>query len=122
MTKVVINTCYGGFGLSNEAFEELLNRKGIEFEKAPCKTEFRGKENDYWHKGRVGEDDGYLWYYQFAEDRADPDLVAIVEKFGHNANSWASDLKIVEIPDDVDWYVEEYDGSEWVAEEHRTWR
>ena len=23
---------------------------------------------------------------------------------------------------DVEWYIEEYDGQEWVAEKHRTWR
>ena len=32
-----------------------------------------------------------------------------------------STLKIIEIPDDVDWIIEEYDGNEWVAEKHRTW-
>ena len=30
-------------------------------------------------------------------------------------------LKIVEIPDDVKWIVEEYDGIELIAEVHRTW-
>jgi hypothetical protein len=30
-------------------------------------------------------------------------------------------LKVVEIPDGVKWQIEEYDGSEWVAEKHRTW-
>jgi hypothetical protein len=28
---------------------------------------------------------------------------------------------VIEIPDDVEWEVEEYDGLEWVAEKHRTW-
>ena len=32
-----------------------------------------------------------------------------------------AELKIVEIPDDVNWYVEEYDGKEHVAELHRVW-
>ena len=32
-----------------------------------------------------------------------------------------SELKIVEVPDDVNWYIEEYDGMEHVAERHRTW-
>ena len=31
-------------------------------------------------------------------------------------------LKVVEIPDDVDWHIEETDsGNEYVAEDHRTW-
>lgn len=121
MTKVVINRCYGGFGLSTEAFEMLLQRKGIEYDKVPAKHAFNGKDCDYYRKGHVGEDTHYLWYYQFAKDRSDPDLIAVVEHFGENANGWASKLKIVEIPDDVKWYVEEYDGMEHVAEEHRTW-
>jgi hypothetical protein len=31
--KVAINTCFGGFGISDEAFEKLLERKGIAFDK-----------------------------------------------------------------------------------------
>jgi hypothetical protein len=29
---------------------------------------------------------------------------------------------VVTIPDDVAWTIEEYDGNEWVAEVHRTWK
>jgi hypothetical protein len=29
---------------------------------------------------------------------------------------------VVEIPDGVEWEIAEYDGLEWVAEKHRTWR
>jgi hypothetical protein len=32
-----------------------------------------------------------------------------------------AELKVVEIPDDVQWQIEEYDGKEWIAEKHRTW-
>jgi hypothetical protein len=28
---------------------------------------------------------------------------------------------VVQLPADVDWIVEEYDGQEWIAERHRTW-
>jgi len=40
---------------------------------------------------------------------------------GHLTNGSYSRLKIVEVPDDVEWEVDEYDGNEWVAEKHRTW-
>ena len=33
---------------------------------------------------------------------------------------WAK-LKIVRVPKDVKWTIEENDGWEWVAEKHRTW-
>ena len=32
-----------------------------------------------------------------------------------------ANLKMVEIPDDVEWEIADYDGKEWVAEKHRTW-
>jgi hypothetical protein len=46
----------------------------------------------------------------------------MVEEQGSAMNGGYSDLKVVEIPDDVEWYIEEYDGMEHVAESHRTWR
>jgi hypothetical protein len=53
--------------------------------------------------------------------RDDPVLVKIVEDLGAEANGDYAKLKVVEIPDDVDWAIDEYDGKEWVAEKHRTW-
>jgi hypothetical protein len=41
---------------------------------------------------------------------------------GEKANGSCASLKVVEIPDGVEWVVEEYYGTEWVAEKHRTWR
>ena len=55
-------------------------------------------------------------------ERNDPILVQVVEELGEI--SWAdySRLKIVEIPDDVQWTIEDYDGIESVHEVHRVWR
>lgn len=54
-------------------------------------------------------------------NRTDPRLIEVVEKLGKLADGDHAKLKIVEIPDDVDWYIDDYDGVEWVAETHRTW-
>lgn len=91
--KVVINKCYGGFGLSRIAEELYKERKGIT--------------------------DPNWYYYDIPRD--DPILVEMVETMGDQVNGSCSDLRIVEIPDDVNWQVDEYDGHEWVAEVHRTW-
>ena len=91
--KIVINKCYGGFGLSRIAEELYKERKGIT--------------------------DPNWYYYDIPRD--DPILVEMVETMGDQVNSSYSDLRIVEIPDDVNWQVDEYDGNEWVAEVHRTW-
>ena len=89
--KIVINACYGGFGLSKEALALFNERSGTVF------------TNDIQIK------------------RNDPILVEIVEQLGEAANTRFSELQVVEIPDDVEWEIEEYDGNEWIAEKHRTW-
>ena len=93
MPKVVINACFGGFGLSEAALDEYKSRKGIT--------------------------DENFWYYDIPRDC--PVLVAMVEEQGTAVNGGFADLKIVEVPEDVNWYIEEYDGNEHVAERHRTW-
>lgn len=90
MPKVVINKCYGGYGLSEEAYEEL----GLEW-------------------------DGYGFAYE--DKRTDLQLIKVIEKLGKEANGRFSSLKIVDVPDDVDWEIEEYDGSEWIRERSRSW-
>lgn len=111
--KIVINSCYGGFSLSEEAIELYLTKKGLEFSKE--KSEFFSlvgynyivKDQEHWYDRDI--------------ERNDSVLVEVVEVLGEKANGRCADLKVVEIPDGVDWQVEEYDGNEWVAEVHRTW-
>lgn len=117
--KVVINDDFGGFGLSDKAFEKLLERKGIAFEKV---------HNDkydmvhYYQAGHADDSDFYLSPYDFYNDRADVDLIAVVEELGKEAQGNYASLSIIEIPDGIEWQVVEYDGMEHIAEKHRTWR
>lgn len=48
-------------------------------------------------------------------DRTDQDLLNLVEE------GLDPDLKIVEIPDDVEWEINSDDFREWIAEKHRVW-
>jgi hypothetical protein len=121
MQKVVINRCFGGFGISNNAFEKLLERKGIAFDKVPARMSFGDRKFDYYKAGSPQSDATYLSEYEFFEQRNDPDLIAVIEEMGEESWGWASELAIVEIPDDVEWHIHEYDGLEHVAENHRTW-
>lgn len=93
MEKVVINVCYGGFDLSGEA-KKLY-------------SELSGEKFDNYLRNTIPRDD--------------PILVQVVEQLGTKANGTYAKLKIVDIPDDVEWHIAEYDGKEWVAEDHRTW-
>jgi hypothetical protein len=121
MTKVVINTCFGGFGLSDVAFEKLLERKGIEFE-ISTDNKYSKEITFYYRKGMVDDEEGYLSVYEFIRDRSDADLIGVIEELGlEKAAGKYAELKIVEVPDDVEWHISEYDGAEHVAENHRTW-
>ena len=89
--KIVINNRHGGFGLSKEALVLFNERSGA------------------------------VVTYDFNIKRNDPILVEVVEQLGEAANGDYAELRIIEIPDDVQWTIEEYDGAEWIAEKHRTW-
>ena len=92
--KVVINACYGGFGLSEKAQAEYI-------------------------KAHALSDAEYLDVYSI--ERNDPILLERVERLGDDSFGNFAELEIIEIPDDVEWYIEDYDGFEHVAEQHRTW-
>jgi len=111
MTKIVINRCFGGFGLSKEAIEKYAKLKRLSFA-----VEY-SKGNAFLPLYRL---EGKAFFPQDIS-RNDEDLVKVVEELGKNANGAYADLKIVEIPDSVEWKIEEYDGIEHVAEVHRTW-
>ncbi len=111
LRKVVINTIHGGFGLSHEGMLEYLHNTGKDFSyEAVAKPLV-----DYLYK----VDGERFWEYDL--DRDDPALVKAVEELGTKANGAYAKLKIVEIPAEVEWHIEEYDGREWIAENHRTW-
>lgn len=114
--KIVINSEFGGFGLSTEAFARYLDIKGIKYET----QESKWREKAFFNEGHVGEDD--YWLSEYDIDREDPALVQVVQEMGAKANGPYSRLKIVTIPDDVDYYIDEYDGMESIHENHRTWR
>jgi len=114
--KVVINSDFGGFGLSDEAIREYGKRKGLNLvEDGPDKHGFT-----YFYIGQVSDNN---YFFENDIERNDPVLVEIVEFLTpQKAGSRFASLKVVEIPDDVEWEVKEYDGVEHIAEVHRTWR
>ena len=92
--KVAINTCFGGFSLSKEAYEYL---------------------------GIPWDEYGYEYSDFDAESRTDEKLIECITVLGEKANGSLAKLKIVDIPEDVNWYIDDYDGMESVEEVHRSW-
>lgn len=90
--KIVINSCYGGFGLSDKAMEMIV-------EKDPSLKNSS--------------------HYDIPRDH--PALIEAIEILGEKANGKRAKLKIVSIPFQMEWIIDEYAGIENVAEKHRTW-
>ena len=88
--KIVINKCYGGFGLSDVAETRYKNESGNDIS-------------------------------QWSIPRNDAILVSIVEELGEDSWGGYAELKVVEIPDGIEWEIDDYDGIEWIAEAHRKW-
>ena len=80
--KVVINTCYGGFGLSEVAKQRY--------------QELSGKKPAWWTELK----------------RNDKYLVQVVEELGKAADCSCSELAIVDIEPGRWYKIEEYDGNE----------
>ena len=126
--KIAINTCFGGFGLSNKGKAALAARKGItltfwksDYERSKrkyTKVESDGMFMTATIDGKEPGDDNCFTIYDIERD--DPDLIHVIENV-EGAGSGFSDLKVVEIPADVQWEIAEYDGMEHIAEKHRTW-
>jgi hypothetical protein len=117
--KVAINTCFGGFGITDAAFEKLLERKGIAFVEVKSESGFLGSQ--YYEEGHAGSNEHYISMHDLTADRADLDLIAVIEEMGSASWGAYSEIKIVNIPNGIDWYIDEYDGREHVAERHKTW-
>jgi hypothetical protein len=112
--KIVINTDYGGFGISDQAFKQYLELKGIEY------TIEEPEEPSVFHGiNFYGKDGTYLSYYDIP--RNDPKLVQVVETLGEASWGNFANLKVLDIPDGVTWELHEYDGIECVREIHRVW-
>ena len=138
--KVVINTGVGGFCLSPKAILYIAGKQG-----KPCYFYDLGwddinKNNQLtpivglpdrtvscWVASSASTADAIdyetnVYDSRHREFRHDPLLVEAVEVLGDEANGDFTTLKIIDIPDGVEYVICEQDcGIEWVAEKHRTW-
>lgn len=150
--KIVINKCFGGFGLSPKAIKRLaeLNGKECYFFKSEyklgqdkyipqdieeCKSLFWSafsvsNPNEVLGESKRGEDGSYKEFNKryskiqipdYSYDRINKLLIQVIEELGEEANGRCANLQIIEIPDDTEYEIDEYDGMESIHEKHRSW-
>ena len=116
--KVAVNSCYGGFGISEEA-GRLLKKKGV-------KVKFKGDKYDDGIKvdmfyGYLSNEDFGIEDENYDKYKEDKRLIEVIEKLGDKANGSHAEIRIAEVPDDIEWKIEEYDGIEIIREKGRSW-
>lgn len=139
--KIVINKCFGGFGLSHAAMLRYAELKGLTlypekdgdfsdlvgptYYTAPLEQRTPPLEN--WNRQPLEVRRAYNAKVRqetlYARDipRNDLALVQTVEELGQKAAGRFAELAVVEIPDAVKWEIDEYDGVETIHEKHRSW-
>jgi hypothetical protein len=118
MKKIVINTSYGdrvhgGFSLSHRALlrlQELGQPEALNDESLVA----------HWPDA-AGERDPSLNRCGRLIPRDDDRLVQVVEELGEAANGHGAALKVISIPDAVQWEIETVGTVEHISEVHRTW-
>ena len=130
MRKIILNKCYGGFSLSKEGYELYAKKKGLKLISYNSKIEngkfiYRKTDkenifNNYFTKD-LGDnveisDEDYEKYHLYLREKAreDKTLIEVVEELGEKASGMCGKLKVVEIPDNAHYVIDEYDGIETI--------
>lgn len=141
--EIAVNKCYGGFSPSMKGHREYLKLKGKKsFFYKQTKYKFKAGVEEYTRIDDLSQDDTNGCFHCYTKDlgkivdklpnkdyvslredeiRIDKDFIKVVKELGSEVNTSVSNIQIVEIPDDVDWEIDEYDGIESVHEKHRSW-
>ncbi len=130
--KIILNKCYGGFGVSDKAYELYAEKKGISLYRYwdDYKNEKMRKgcgiltyyfTKDYGDSVKKNEIDWKTNLYLNSGYRDDPILIEVVEELGEKASDSFSNLVVVEIPDGMDYVIDDYDGVETLHENVKVW-
>ena len=137
MRKVILNKCYGGFDVSDKGYQLYAKKKGLQLFRYEItfdggqpmykKTEKIGLGTSYFTKdlgnniGMLDKDYDKYCLYLRDNHREDTVLIEVIEELGEEASGMCGKLKVVEIPDDLDYVIDEYDGIETLHERVQEW-
>lgn len=130
--EVILNKCYGGFGVSDAAYRMYAAKSGLDLfaydvsgNRLPvgssnfCVTYYTKDFGE--HLDRKNEDTRGYFFRLDDSHRTDPLLIEVVKELGDDADSAFSKLKIVDIPDGMDYVIDDYDGIETLHQKVMEW-
>jgi hypothetical protein len=103
MAKVIYNACFGGFSLSNEAMDRMVE---LGYDGLKPNPEYIQNSKSIFHN--------HKYYGDYDIPRHNPILVQVVEELGDKADGMCAKLAIAEVSGP--YRIDEYDGSERVVE------
>jgi len=124
--KVILNKAIGGWGynIPDDIYYEYAKRCDITIYKVRgiygehFATIPQGTYDSLLDQTEEDYDKYFDVYFRITEeDRLDSNLIDIIEHFDQTKTS----LRVVDIPDDMRYYISDYDGFETLHEEHRRW-
>lgn len=141
MKKVILNKDYGVFDVSFKAYSLYAKKKGLKLyayepqlvkdskgtiyekinkDRDTLFTEYFTK--DFGDVSRISDDD-YEKYrlYLDKSHREDKVLIEVVEELKEKANGRYGKLKVVEIPDNLKYVIDDYYGIETLHQEVQEW-
>lgn len=137
--KIILNKCFGGFSVSKEAILLYAKKKGYEIfaygrcygsshnlrkidpQHSECPVDlFVIKDYGKYVEGDTPWEEENVLYIN-SDYRADETLIEVVEELGEKANGRFAELKVVEIPDGLDYVIDDYDGIETLHERVQEW-
>lgn len=139
--QVLINRCYGGFNISGQVLFELIENKS-ELIKVHKFNEWFTSTHEYetdaykefkpdwlinsWENIIINNITKLVYRLNEGDDpikfRSNKELINIFNKLGKEKFSGPfADIQLIDIPDNIEVKLSEYDGVEWIAEKHRTW-
>lgn len=139
MKKVILNKCFGGFDVSPKAYQLYAIYKGYSHlykyllnngtyklvdlfdEHFVCfyVTKYFGKEIS---KNDISKEDWEKHILYLNDNNGEDDiLIKVVEELGDEASGRFGQLVVVQIPDDLDYVIDNYDGIETLHARVETW-
>ena len=128
--KIILNKNFGGFHVSTIGYYEYAKRKNIELYRYEAKGSIRDTiytktdsnvllpyyfTKDFGNNVTISDEDYEKYNLRLDEEyREDKTLIEIIEEFSDKASGELGSLKVVEIPDNSFYVIDNYDGVETI--------